>query len=148
MKKYTIYSDGACSGNPGAGGYGVIIIDGENIRKLSGGEKHTTNNRMELTGAIEGIEYIDEPSEIDIYTDSQYLVLGITKWIGGWIKKGWKNASKQKVKNKDLWERLLEASKPHNIKWHWLKGHAGHPENEECDEIARDFIIKLRNERD
>jgi len=143
MKKYTIYCDGACSGNPGAGGYGIIINDGEKIRKISGGEKQTTNNRMELFGAIKGIEEIGKPSQIDIFTDSQYLVLGITKWIFSWLKKDWKNASKQPVKNRDLWERLLEVSKPHKIRWQWLKGHAGHPENEECDEMAKNYIKTL-----
>ncbi len=143
MKKYTIYCDGACSGNPGAGGYGIIINDGEKIRKISGGEKQTTNNRMELFGAIKGIEEIGKPSQIDIFTDSQYLVLGITKWIFNWLKKDWKNANKQPVKNRDLWERLLEVSKPHKIRWQWLKGHAGHPENEECDEMAKNYIKTL-----
>lgn len=147
MKKYRIYCDGACSGNPGIGGYGIIIEDGEKIKKISGGKMETTNNRMELTAAIKAIKEISAPSELEIFTDSQYLVLGITKWINGWLKNGWKNAQKKEVKNKDLWKELLEISKPHRIKWHWLKGHSGHKENEECDRMARNFIKKLQCQR-
>lgn len=143
MTNYNIYCDGACSGNPGPGGYGVIIDCGKSRKKYSDGERHTTNNRMELKAAIDGISRIKDPSNITVHTDSQYLVLGMTSWISGWIKKGWKNSQKEDVKNRDLWEELLSLSKKHNIKWQWLKGHSGHPENEECDKMAREMIKKI-----
>lgn len=144
----TMYADGACSGNPGLGGWGCII-DFNNVRKeFSGGEKMTTNNRMELTGVIKALQYIKTQDVKDIpcvfYTDSQYVQKGISEWIKKWKLNGWKTASKEPVKNKDLWEELSEVSSLFKIEWKWLKGHAGHPENERCDELARNAIQKLK----
>ncbi|MFW5798658.1 MAG: ribonuclease HI [Planctomycetota bacterium] len=138
MTKVTIYSDGACSGNPGPGGYGVILRcdDPPMERELSGGERNTTNNRMELMGAIVGLESLKKPATVEMVTDSQYVAKGATEWIDGWIRRGWRNASKKPVANRDLWERLLEAMAPHDVTWTWVRGHAGHPENERCDALA------------
>jgi ribonuclease HI len=136
------YTDGACSGNPGPGGWGVLLLarDGNTIvkeRELSGGMAETTNNQMELMAAISALETLAKPSTITIVTDSVYVKDGITKWIHGWKKNGWRNASKKPVKNTELWQRLDTATKPHRITWEWIKGHAGHPENERADELAR-----------
>ena len=136
------YTDGACSGNPGPGGWGAILIarEGETIvkeRELSGGAAETTNNQMELMAAIAALEELSKPSRVTIVTDSSYVKDGITKWIHGWKKKGWKNASKKPVKNEDLWKRLDAAAQRHDVTWEWVKGHAGHPENERADELAR-----------
>lgn len=138
MTKVTIYSDGACSGNPGPGGYGVILTcdDPPMERELSGGDRNTTNNRMELMGAIVGLESLKKPARVEMVTDSQYVAKGATEWIDGWIRRGWRNASKKPVANRDLWERLLEAMAPHEVTWTWVRGHAGHPENERCDALA------------
>jgi len=132
-----IYTDGACSGNPGPGGWGVILRWRGTERELWGGERETTNNRMEMTAAIRAIEAVKRPVRIRLHTDSTYVKDGITKWITSWKAKGWKTANRKPVKNIDLWQRLDEAIARHDIEWHWVKGHAGHPENERADELAR-----------
>ena len=132
-----IYTDGACSGNPGPGGWGVVLRWKDHEKELSGGEPETTNNRMEMMAAIQGLESLNRGVAVSLYTDSTYLRDGITKWIHGWKKNGWKTAAKKPVKNVDLWQRLEEAIEGHAVDWHWVKGHAGHPENERADEIAR-----------
>lgn len=139
-RRVEIFSDGACSGNPGPGGYGTILRYGQEVLELSGFEAETTNNRMELLGAIAGLAALKRPCRVLLTTDSQYLVKGMTEWIAGWQKKGWKNSKKEDVANRDLWERLLELSWTHHVEWAWVKGHAGHPENERCDELARQEI--------
>ncbi len=136
------WTDGACSGNPGPGGWGVLMRaqDGERIlkeRELKGGEGDTTNNRMELMAAIAALETLSRPSEITITTDSAYVKNGVTSWIHGWKRNGWRTAAKKPVKNDDLWRRLDEAQSRHQVRWEWIKGHAGHPENERADELAR-----------
>ena len=142
-KKVDIYTDGACSGNPGPGGWGVLIeIDNENI-ELSGGDRETTNNRMELMAAIKALEEIDKDYEITLYTDSNYVKDGITSWISNWKKNNWKTASKKDVKNKELWMRLDEAIKDKNISWVWVKGHAGNAGNEQADYLDRSELEKL-----
>ena len=137
-----IFSDGACSGNPGPGGYGTILRYGEHEKELSGYDPHTTNNRMELLGAIAGLEALKRPSEVKLTTDSEYVKKGMTEWIEGWVRKGWKNSQKKDVANRDLWERLLELTRKHQVEWHWVRGHAGHAENERCDALAREAIKK------
>ena len=137
MKTVTIYTDGACSGNPGPGGWGAILMYGPHKKEMSGGEPQTTNNRMELMAAIVALEALKEHCEVILSTDSQYVRQGITQWIHNWKKRGWKTADKKPVKNVDLWQRLDAALGQHQIKWEWVKGHAGHPENERCDELAR-----------
>ena len=142
MAELFAYTDGACSGNPGPGGWGALLIarDGDNIikeRELSGGEAETTNNRMELLAAITALETLSTPSRITIVTDSVYVKDGITKWIFGWKSRGWKTAAKKPVKNEELWKRLDDATQRHDVTWEWVKGHAGHPENERADELAR-----------
>ncbi len=137
MKSVEIFTDGACSGNPGPGGWGAILRYGKVEKELSGGEAETTNNRMELTAAIEALKTLKQPCSVDLYTDSSYVKDGIGKWIHGWKKNGWKNAARKPVKNADLWQALDEARNRHEVKWHWIKGHAGHPENERADELAR-----------
>lgn len=139
-----IFSDGACSGNPGPGGWGTILRSGSQLRELSGFAPATTNNRMEMLGAISGLEALKRPCRVRVTTDSQYLVKGMTEWIHGWQKKGWKNSKKEEVLNRDLWERLLELSRKHQVEWAWVRGHAGHPENERCDELARAAIAAGR----
>ncbi|WP_339852052.1 ribonuclease HI [uncultured Nisaea sp.] len=136
-KRVEIYTDGACSGNPGPGGWGAILRYGDTEKELSGGEKETTNNRMEMMAAITSLESLTRPMHVDIYTDSTYVRDGITKWIHGWKKRGWRTADKKPVKNMELWQRLEAAVERHEIEWHWVKGHAGHPENERADELAR-----------
>ncbi len=142
-KLVEIYTDGACSGNPGPGGWGAILRYGENERELSGGEKDTTNNRMELMAAIIALETLKEPCEVSLTTDSKYVMDGITKWIFGWKKKNWKKADNKPVLNADLWQRLDAANSRHKVNWNWVKGHAGHIENERCDELARMAIKAL-----
>ena len=134
MKKVTIFTDGACSGNPGPGGWGAILRYNENEKELSGGEISTTNNRMELMAAISALEALTKPVQVSLYTDSIYLKDGITKWIHTWKAREWKTASKKPVKNKDLWMRLEAAMKVHQIEWCWIKGNAGHVENEKADQ--------------
>ena len=133
MKKITLFSDGSALGNPGPGGYGVILRYGESERELSGAQEHTTNNRMELLGVIEGLRALKEPCDVDIISDSSYVVKGINEWLVNWIKKDFK-----KVKNPDLWRDYIEVSKPHKINAIWVRGHDGHIENERCDKLARD----------
>ncbi len=143
-QRVTIYTDGACSGNPGPGGWGVILKFGDHVKELKGGEPHTTNNRMELMGAISALEALKRPCHVDLYTDSQYLRGGITGWIRGWKRNGWKTADKKPVKNVDLWQRLDAAVGEHRVQWHWVKGHAGHDMNERADELAREGLIAAR----
>ena len=143
MKKIAIYTDGACRGNPGPGGYAAVIKGGDKLKKISAAEKNTTNNRMEMMAAVAALRDIKEPAEIKLVSDSTYLVKGMGSWIHGWMKKGWKTASGSPVKNKDLWEELLKLAKPHKIKWEWIKGHDGHPENELCDLLANEAIDKI-----
>jgi ribonuclease HI len=133
-----IYTDGACSGNPGPGGWGAILISGAHLKEINGGEAETTNNRMELTAAISALEALKGPSHVDIHTDSEYVQKGISLWIHSWKRKGWKTASGSPVKNADLWQRLDAAQLPHEVKWHWVRGHAGHVANERADELARE----------
>jgi len=132
-----IFTDGACSGNPGPGGWGAILRAGERELELSGGEKNTTNNRMEMTAAIEALKALKMPSAVALHTDSRYLMDGATKWIKGWKRNGWKTADKKPVKNDDLWKALEDALAPHDVTWTWVRGHSGHPENERVDELAR-----------
>jgi ribonuclease HI len=135
-----IFTDGACSGNPGPGGWGAILRYGDTEKELSGGEAETTNNRMELTAAIEALNALKRPCQIVLTTDSTYVKDGITSWIDGWKKRGWKNSQKKPVKNEDLWKALDEARSRHTVEWKWVKGHAGHAENERCDELARNAM--------
>lgn len=139
-----IYTDGACSGNPGPGGWGAILRYGELEKELNGGERNTTNNRMELTAAISALEALKRPAVVDLTTDSQYVRDGITKWIHGWKRNGWRTADKKPVKNVDLWQRLDAALGRHEVRWHWVRGHAGHAENERADQLARDGIAAIR----
>lgn len=132
-----IYTDGACSGNPGPGGWGVLMLWNAHEKELTGGEGETTNNRMELMAAIQGVEAITRSVPVRLYTDSTYVRDGITKWIHNWKRNGWRTAAKKPVKNADLWQRLEAALEGHDVAWHWVKGHAGHPENERADELAR-----------
>ena len=140
MSKVIIFTDGACSGNPGPGGWGALLRYGDTEKKLSGGELETTNNRMEMMAAIKALESLKRPVQIELYTDSVYVRDGITKWIQGWKARGWKTANKEPVKNVDLWQRLEHAMGSHSIDWHWVKGHAGYADNELVDELARNAI--------
>jgi len=135
-----IYTDGACSGNPGPGGWGAILIYGDHRKEISDGEAETTNNRMELMAAIIALEALKRPSRVELHTDSSYLKNGITDWIERWKANGWRTANKKPVKNVELWQRLDEARARHQIDWHWVRGHAGHPENERADELAREAM--------
>jgi ribonuclease HI len=139
-----IHTDGACSGNPGPGGWGAILEFGDHKKEMKGGEPHTTNNRMELMGAIAALEALKKPCAVDLYTDSQYLRNGILSWIHNWKKNGWRTSDKKPVKNVDLWQRLETALESHDVKWHWVKGHAGHDLNERADELAREAIAEMR----
>ena len=139
-----LFTDGACSGNPGPGGWGVLLRWRGKERELSGGETPTTNNRMELMAAIEGLNALKRPAHVRVWTDSVYVRDGITKWIHGWKRSGWKTADKKPVKNVDLWQALLAAAEPHEVEWRWIKGHAGHPENERADALARGAIVSGR----
>ena len=136
-QKVIIHTDGACSGNPGPGGWGAILDYNTTRKELYGGEAGTTNNRMELTAAIEALKALTRPCLVEMHVDSQYVKDGITKWISNWQRNGWKTADKKPVKNVELWQALAEAIKRHDISWHWVKGHAGHPDNERADELAR-----------
>ena len=142
--KVEIFCDGACSGNPGVGGWGSILRYGDTVKELSGADGDTTNNRMEMTAAIESLSSLKRPCEVVLTTDSQYLVKGMTEWMSGWVRKGWVNSKKEPVLNRELWERLLALSKTHKIRWVWVRGHNGHPENERCDELARGAIEGYR----
>ena len=142
--RVVIHTDGACSGNPGPGGWGAILEWGDHCREIKGGEPHTTNNRMELMAAISALEALKRPCDVDIHTDSQYLRQGITSWIHGWKRNGWRTGDKKPVKNVDLWLRLDAAIARHTVHWHWVRGHAGHDLNERADELAREAIAEMR----
>ena len=144
MTKVAIWTDGACSGNPGPGGWGAVLTYDGHEKDLCGGEQLTTNNRMELTAAIMALEALKRPCEIDLHTDSQYVKGGVTGWINGWKRNGWKTADKKPVKNVDLWQRLDEAAKRHQVTWHWVKGHAGNEMNERADELARQGMAPFK----
>ncbi|MFM2410159.1 MAG: hypothetical protein RL481_987 [Pseudomonadota bacterium] len=144
MKSVDIFTDGACKGNPGPGGWGAIIRYGVHEKEISGGEPDTTNNRMEMTAAIHALKLLIEPCEVTLHTDSKYLIDGITRWVDGWQRNGWKNASKQPVRNADLWHDLIEAAAGHQIEWMWVKGHSGHPENERADRLASEAAEAAR----
>lgn len=138
MNQAKLYTDGSCEGNPGPGGYAaIVVVDGE-TREITGGERQTTNNRMEMMAVIRGLDALEEETSVHVVTDSQYVVNGITRWIGGWRRKGWKTASGAPVKNRDLWERLDELASARRVTWEWVRGHSGHPENERADALARD----------
>jgi ribonuclease HI len=139
-----IHTDGACSGNPGPGGWGAILAFGDRVKELTGGEPHTTNNRMELMAAIAAFEALKRPCLVDLHTDSQYLRNGILTWINQWKRNGWRTADKKPVKNVDLWQRLEAAMGKHQVRWHWVRGHAGDPMNERADELARAGIAAVR----
>ena len=136
-KEVVLYTDGSCLGNPGPGGYGVVLQYGKHEKELSQGFQCTTNNRMELLAAAVGLEALTQPCSVDLWTDSQYVRQGITQWLAGWKQKGWRTSNKKPVKNQDLWQRLDAAQARHTVRWHWVKGHSGHPENERCDQLAR-----------
>ncbi|QRN03805.1 ribonuclease HI [Legionella sp. MW5194] len=138
-----IFTDGACKGNPGPGGWGALLRYNGQEKALYGGETHTTNNRMELTAAIRALSALTRPCVVDLYTDSQYMRQGMMEWLHGWKKKGWLNAKKEPVKNADLWQELDRLSKMHTIRWHWVRGHSGHPENERADELANLAITEM-----
>lgn len=142
LKIVEIYTDGACSGNPGPGGWGALLRYGDVEKELSGGERDTTNNRMELMGAIVALESLTKPSRVKLYTDSQYVQKGATEWLAGWIKRGWKTADKSPVKNADLWQRLDEAKARHQVEFIWVRGHNGHADNERVDRLAVEAIGK------
>jgi len=135
-----VYADGACKGNPGPGGWGVVLRARGHEKELCGGEVQTTNNRMELTAVIEGLAALKRHSKVRVYTDSQYVQKGISEWIHAWKKRGWRTADKKPVKNEDLWRKLDETARAHHVEWHWVKGHAGHPENERADALANKGI--------
>jgi ribonuclease HI len=139
-----IFTDGACKGNPGPGGWGALLRMGGTEKELSGGEAQTTNNRMELTAAIRGLQALKRPCRVLLTTDSRYVMDGLTKWIHGWRKNGWKTADRKPVKNADLWQELLAAAAPHRVEWKWVKGHAGHDENERVDQLASAEALKFR----
>ena len=142
--RVVIHTDGACSGNPGVGGWGAILEWGDRRREIKGGEAHTTNNRMELMAAISALETLKRPCDVDLHTDSQYLRQGITSWIHGWKRNGWKTADRKPVKNIDLWQRLDAAIARHTVRWHWVRGHSGHDLNERANELAREAIAEIR----
>ena len=145
--RVSIWTDGACSGNPGPGGWGVVLKFNETVKELSGGEQLTTNNRMELLAAIRALEALTRPVAADIYTDSQYVRGGITEWMKGWKRNGWKTADKKSVKNQDLWEQLDKLIAKHDVAWHWVKGHANDPDNERADELARQGMAPFKAAR-
>ena len=140
----SIHTDGACSGNPGPGGWGAVLRWADHERELSGGEPHTTNNRMEMMAAISALEALKKPCTVDMHTDSQYLRQGITQWIHGWKRNGWRTADKKPVKNADLWQRLEAAMARHEVRWHWVRGHAGDALNERADALARQGVVAAR----
>ena len=141
-----IYTDGACKGNPGIGGWGALLRSGEHQRELFGGEPHTTNNRMELRAVIEALSVLKRRSKVSVSTDSQYVQMGISEWIIGWRQRGWKTASKQPVKNADLWKQLDALARQHDIEWRWVRGHSGHPENERADMLANQGVESVRGD--
>ena len=141
LSHVAIFTDGACKGNPGKGGWGAILRMGEHEKELAGSDPATTNNRMELTAAIEALKALKRPCRVTLHTDSRYVIDGITKWVFGWQKNGWKNAAKKPVLNDDLWRELVAAVRPHKVEWVWVKGHDGHPENERADKLASDAAL-------
>ena len=143
-KQVVIHTDGACLGNPGPGGWGALLRHGSSEREISGGERATTNNRMELLAAIMALEALTAPCAVSLYTDSQYVQKGIGEWLPNWIRRGWKTAAGDPVKNQDLWQRLQLAAARHRVQWHWVKGHAGDPDNERVDKLARDAANGIR----
>jgi ribonuclease HI len=145
--KVVIHTDGACFGNPGPGGWGVILASGAHRKELKGGEQDTTNNRMELMAAISALEALKTASDVDLYTDSNYLRGGITSWIKSWKRNGWRTADKKTVRNIELWQRLEQAAEHHHVRWHWVKGHHGHDENERADELAREGMAPFLAQR-
>ena len=142
-KHVEIFTDGACKGNPGPGGWGVLLRMGPHEKELSGGEDDTTNNRMEMQAVIEGLNALIEPCIVNVYSDSKYVIDGITKWVHGWKKSGWVNASKKPVRNADLWHALIDATARHEVEWHWVKGHSGHAENERVDQLASNAAERI-----
>jgi ribonuclease HI len=136
LPQVDIFTDGACKGNPGPGGWGAVLRSGDKERELSGGEKLTTNNRMEMMAAVEALNALKKPCRVTLHTDSKYVMDGITKWVFGWQKKGWKTADNKPVKNVEIWQALVRAAARHEVTWKWVKGHAGHPENERADKLA------------
>lgn len=144
MKEVVIYTDGACLGNPGPGGWGALLIFGKHERAISGAEPDTTNNRMELMAAIKALGQLKEPCTVTLHTDSTYVMKGMTEWVKGWAARGWRTADKKPVKNADLWQALIEKAKPHRIDWKWVKAHNGHPENERVDTLAREAALKIK----
>ncbi len=144
LTRVEIFTDGACKGNPGPGGWGAVIRSGSHEKELSGGEADTTNNRMEMMAALEALKALKRPCHVILTTDSVYVRDGITKWVHGWQRNGWKTADKKPVKNSDLWQALLAAAAPHEVEWHWVKGHNGHPENERADVLASTAAEKMR----
>ena len=139
-----IYTDGACTGNPGPGGYGAVLKYGDTVKEISGCEPRTTNNRMEMMAVIKALQQLKRPCKVRVVTDSNYLVKGMTQWIHGWVRRNWINSQKRPVLNRELWEEILELSRKHQITWQWVKGHDGHPENERCDQLARAAIKKCQ----
>lgn len=146
MKHVEAFTDGACRGNPGPGGWGVLLRHRGRVRELCGGEPMTTNNRMEMTAAIRALEALKEPCRVELYTDSTYLKKGITEWLPRWVARGWRTADKKPVKNQDLWLELQELTKRHDVSWHWVRGHAGHVENERADALANEGLEKAQRE--
>lgn len=144
MKKVTIYSDGGCHGNPGPGAWAAVLQYGKHVREITGGTAATTNNRMELMAAIESLNMLKEACDIDFHTDSEYVRNGITQWLAGWKRNGWRTAAKKPVKNADLWQQLDTANARHQVRWHWVKGHAGNDLNERCDELVQQAIAKVK----
>ncbi|HMO68069.1 MAG TPA: ribonuclease HI [Novosphingobium sp.] len=142
MKHVEIFTDGACKGNPGPGGWGVLLRMGRHEKEMSGSEANTTNNRMEMTAVIRALNALTEPCAVTLHTDSRYVIDGITKWVHGWKKKGWVNASRQPVRNADLWHELIEAELRHKVEWVWVRGHNGHAENERVDKLASDAALR------
>jgi len=146
MERVEIYTDGACKGNPGPGGWGVVLRFGEQVKELFGGQANTTNNRMELTAAIEALKALRRPVSAIIYTDSQYLIKGLEQWLPAWKARGWQTAGKQPVKNRDLWELLDQLASEHQLSWHWVKGHAGNPGNTRADALANQGVERFGKE--
>lgn len=146
MKKIEVFTDGACKGNPGPGGWGALLRMGQHEKEMSGSDPDTTNNRMEMTAVIRALKALTEPCQVTLHTDSRYVIDGMTKWIEGWKKRGWKTADKKPVRNEELWHDLIEAALPHEITWEWVKGHNGHPENERVDCLASDAADRARQD--
>lgn len=144
VKEVTVYTDGACLGNPGPGGWGALLIFGKHEKEISGGEAHTTNNRMELMAAIAALQQLKEPCNITLYTDSTYVMKGMSEWVKGWAAKGWKTADKKPVKNADLWQQLVRDAAQHKVQWKWVKAHNGHVENERVDLLARNAALVFK----